>query len=367
MSRSKRIVNHTFESDNRYNCIFTAVLGAVGAVAAAGIGAAAASSTASKTNSTNKAIASENLNYQKERNAIEDARYTEETAYNRAFAEDERAYNRAFAEDEREYNRAWAENEREYNRALQDEIFAREDTSYERTAQDMSNAGLNPLSMQGTNGSGSVVSAPSAPSAVAPSAVAPSASARSGEALHNSFVYQREESAQFLNSLMSEIPKLCENFYKLDSMRQQAVGEKIKNMRNIGENLKYFIDNGLKFNNSYKFLWKNYEKGVWTYENGWDTSKLHEMSRSQLEHYNQYLDVFRKRRDLNFDVDNGLFASTSSLERTLTGINNVLVNGKLDDFTRASHDKNGNFDLGKAMRFLLLGAMNGGVSAFNFK
>lgn len=46
----------------------------------------------------------------------------------------------------------------EYQKALQQQIFEREDTSYQRTAQDMLAAGLNPLSMQGTNGAGQVVS-----------------------------------------------------------------------------------------------------------------------------------------------------------------------------------------------------------------
>ena len=65
-----------------------------------------------RANEYNKEIAEENLEYQKERNAIEDSRYEEETAYNRAFAEDERQYQRDFAE-----------NQRDYERALQQQIF----------------------------------------------------------------------------------------------------------------------------------------------------------------------------------------------------------------------------------------------------
>lgn len=45
----------------------------------------------------------------------------------------------------------------EYNKALQQQIFDREDTAYERTKKDMLNAGLNPLTMQGTNGAGEVI------------------------------------------------------------------------------------------------------------------------------------------------------------------------------------------------------------------
>lgn len=46
----------------------------------------------------------------------------------------------------------------EYQKALQQEIFDREDTAYQRTVNDMRSAGLSPLSMSGTNGAGSVVS-----------------------------------------------------------------------------------------------------------------------------------------------------------------------------------------------------------------
>lgn len=46
----------------------------------------------------------------------------------------------------------------EYQKQLQQDIFAREDTAYQRTVNDMRSAGLSPLSMNGTNGAGSVVS-----------------------------------------------------------------------------------------------------------------------------------------------------------------------------------------------------------------
>lgn len=45
----------------------------------------------------------------------------------------------------------------EYQKALQEEIFNREDTSYQRTVNDMRQAGLNPLAMNGTNGAGEAI------------------------------------------------------------------------------------------------------------------------------------------------------------------------------------------------------------------
>lgn len=151
-------------------------------------------------------INDENLQYQRERNQIEDARYEEETAYNRAFAEDERAYNRAFAEDERSYNRnwalnernyqrQWAANERDYQRSLQQTIFDREDTAIARQAEALRAQGINPAS-QNMNGlgAGSVISS-SAPGSSAPSSSVtpgststPGLSGRGGKALQKAMI-----------------------------------------------------------------------------------------------------------------------------------------------------------------------------------
>lgn len=45
----------------------------------------------------------------------------------------------------------------DYEKGLQQQLFEREDTSYQRTVNDMRMAGLNPLSMQGTNGAGEAI------------------------------------------------------------------------------------------------------------------------------------------------------------------------------------------------------------------
>lgn len=45
----------------------------------------------------------------------------------------------------------------DYQKALQEQIFDREDTSYQRTVNDMRQAGLNPLAMNGTNGAGEAI------------------------------------------------------------------------------------------------------------------------------------------------------------------------------------------------------------------
>ena len=69
-------------------------------------------------------------------------------------AQDTNAINKQIADENLGYQREL----QEYNRALQQQIFEREDTSYQRTAQDMLAAGLNPLNMNSTNGAGEIIS-----------------------------------------------------------------------------------------------------------------------------------------------------------------------------------------------------------------
>lgn len=226
-------------------------------------------------------INDENLQFQKERNEIEDARYEEETAYNRAwaenerdyqrgrdtladeryqdelnynrsFAEDERAYQRAFSAEEQSYNRAWAENERDYQRnwslnqrdyerSLQERIFEREDTAIARQAEALRALGINPLS-QSMNGlgAGSVVSSSSAPnsgysgtspaSSSAPaspsysggsSTPAPALSGRQGKALQKAMI-----TSQGINGLLAPILQTLNN---IDNLRGAGTQRDILN------------------------------------------------------------------------------------------------------------------------------------------
>lgn len=135
---------------------------------------------------TQRDINDQNINFQRERNQIEDARYQEETAYNRAFAEDERAY-----------QRDWAQNERDYQRNLQQTIFDREDTAIARQAEALRAQGINPAS-QNMNGlgAGSVVSSSSPASQTS----APTLSGRGGQALQKAMI-----TSQGINGLLTPI------------------------------------------------------------------------------------------------------------------------------------------------------------------
>lgn len=178
-----------------------------------------------KTNEVNREIAEANLQYQRERNAIEDARYEEETAYNRAFAEDERDYQRRFAEENRDYERA-----------LQQQIFEREDTAIERQASQLSKLGINPLSQNMSGlGSGAVVSQ-SMPGSSAPGAM----SSRGGTALHNDF--QMQDSgllglASPLMSLINGFDNINTNGVQRDALAEQRDGQILENQAKAIDNL----------------------------------------------------------------------------------------------------------------------------------
>lgn len=72
---------------------------------------------------------------------------------NERIARETNASNERIAQENLKYQREL----QEYNKALQEKIFQREDSAYTRTASDMRSAGLNPLSMNGTNGAGEAI------------------------------------------------------------------------------------------------------------------------------------------------------------------------------------------------------------------
>lgn len=89
----------------------------------------------------------------RETNAANERAVKDTNALNRAIASDTNATNKQIADE----NLAFQRENLEYQKELQKQIFEREDTAYQRTKQDMLNAGLNPLSMQGTNGAGEAI------------------------------------------------------------------------------------------------------------------------------------------------------------------------------------------------------------------
>lgn len=98
-----------------------------------------------------------------------------------------------------EQNLAFQRENFEYQKALQQKIFDREDSAYQRTVADMRQAGLSPLMMNGTNGAGEAIQT---------------------EPLHNDFQMQDKgmlqvasEAVQMLSGLQGVKRQILENDY----------------------------------------------------------------------------------------------------------------------------------------------------------
>lgn len=169
-------------------------------------------------NHTNKGIADDNLAYQRERNAIEDARYEDETAY----------------------NRAWAEENRDYERALQQTIFDREDTAIQRQAEALSSMGINPVSQQ-LNGLG-------AGQALSPS-VAPTASAQDSEPLNNTFQKQSPLKAfvEGLGASINQLVHIADTMNGLQTGQYQRDALALENDAKFLQNLRTANSLGIKY------------------------------------------------------------------------------------------------------------------------
>lgn len=192
-------------------------------------------------NDVNWQIAQENLGYQKERAAIEDARYADETAY----------------------NRAWAEEERDYNRALQQQLFEREDTALERQASSLSSMGINPLSQQ-LNGLGAGSQVSSAP--------APSTSSRVAETPQNN--YQQipggiEGALSALSGLANTVNGVATGQYQRDSLALENDRKLIENMILANKNgIQYYAPSSKKYSENKNDIVNGYAEDYWNEQYG---------------------------------------------------------------------------------------------------
>lgn len=259
-------------------------------------GALAGMRNTDQANAINAQYANLNYQHQLDREKIEDSRYAEETAYNRAFAEDERFFNRqwaqdernyqrAFAADERAYQRQWAQEQRDYNRALQQQIFEREDTAISRQVNELSKLGINPLSanMNGL-GAGSVVS--SSPSGVSssasgvgsPTTSTPSSSGR-GNSSPAQLNYQKQlyDFSHIINAISSVaqgVDGVISAQYQRDALQLQNDAQYLSNLEKAHDlGLSYWTPNRLKGSKRKPTIREIYgnPENKWEQSFGWKT------------------------------------------------------------------------------------------------
>lgn len=98
----------------------------------------------------------------------------------------------------------------DYDKALQQQLFEREDSAYQRTVQDMRAAGISPLAMQGTNGAGEAVAT-----------VAPDA----GQAYREEGLFNRSESLMNALGAINQTVDTLRNVSLLPSQISKANAE----------------------------------------------------------------------------------------------------------------------------------------------
>lgn len=216
---------------------------------------------ATNTNETNKAIADENLQYQKD----------------------------LF----------------EYNKALQEEVFNREDTAYQRTKLDMLAAGLNPLSMQGTNGAGEIIPQTAPQNNFQAQQSAPMQAPINQESnLANTML-------SAANQLFTSIQDLQTGSLSRDKLRQEIKWNDIeKTLNNIGKGITLGKDGKLYFDDDV------YDTYVEAKRKGY---------LSDLSNYN---DIIRENKHKE---DAGLYNTDTKVERAITAITDWLTSGRSEE------------------------------------
>lgn len=262
-----------------------------------------------RSNEINQEIAEQNLEYQKERNAIEDARYEEET----------------------DYNRQWAEEERSYNRALQQQLFEREDTAMSRQAADLASIGINPLSanMSGAN-AGQAVS----------SATPSTASDRGGSALHNDFNAIPggvEGVLSALSGIADTVNGVATGQYQRDSLALQNDSLMLDNMIKANKNgIQYYQPSSKKPNKLATF--NGFDEDYW----------------NNIAHSSEGYDKANQKREYESKVKNNIFDWESPQTRLAKSLGTLdfqdLAENLLTNVAKAGNWVNGNLkDFSKDM------------------
>lgn len=241
------------------------------------------------------------------------------------------AINKQIADENLTYQREL----QEYNKALQEKLFEREDTSYQRTARDMIAAGLNPLSMSALNGSGSVVSqsalnngfqAQMPYAQTASTDIAPTFERAQMQAGHkekgsvNSF-----QSLMALASSMSSVMNAFDGVYTGQLQRDSLA---LENDKKFLDNFEQAQKIGLNYNGHFANRKDRYFFG----DNLSNPNSPHYNPNYEAGMGSAFADSANKNREYNNKVSKGLFDSDMPFERAVTRIEKLLDNP--DDLNR---------------------------------
>lgn len=199
----------------------------------------------------------------------------------------------------------------EYNKALQDRIFEREDTSYQRTANDMLSAGINPLSMNSTNGSGQVVSQ---------------------TPLNNSHVEQQASAsipAQFERFQMQSagLSDVLSSFASITQQAQSIFDGKLRRDSLRAQTDKQILDNSIT-SVRYGFSRDYTPRYPWSMRSDVKNKAFGSAWASDLN----------SKRELNHKINAGIYDTDLREERLLTSIEDWLTNGRFEHFMNSLTD-----------------------------
>lgn len=220
---------------------------------------------------------------------------------NRDIAESTNQTNRDIAAENLKYQREL----QEYQKGLQEEIFNREDTAYERTAQDMLKAGLNPLTMQGTNGAGETIAMTPLQNQHQEQMGAPMQAAQIQKSNVASAMLQAAQ------SLVSNINELQTGTLTRDKLRQENRNNEVNFILDNIEKGLFFDENGKpKFDEETFDKWLDYKKKFLESET-WNST-----------------DNIRQKKHME---NNDIYDTDSKIERAITALTDWLVNGRAEE------------------------------------
>lgn len=240
------------------------------------------------------------------------------TQANLQIAQDTNETNRNIAEQNLGFQREL----QEYNKALQQQIFEREDTSYQRTAQDMLAAGLNPLDMQGTNGAGEVVSQTPLNNDYQAQVGSPIQASRDEVAPTMGNLGQIVSA---LGSVSSAINGTMSGSLERDSI---ALDNDKKFLDNLAQAHELGIDYTQLFSGT-KMGWRKMTKAgkSQTFSDS-DGIDLRNKSQWKSSAYSGYVDGANKNRELTHKMSSNIYDTDTDFERILTAISDWINNGR---------------------------------------
>lgn len=202
----------------------------------------------------------------------------------------------------------------EYQKALQQQIFEREDSAYARTAQDMRNAGMSPIIMNGTNGAGEAIQT---------------------DALHNDFQYQDRGSLEAFTSLFNTANSIYKSYQdtqfnnaRISALQSQTKGQDVTNEflpfslgagligqilqnQNLSQDIKNKVaDRGLTMLKTLEQSYRNSDLKRW---NEWATQFGISQNMTDKERYAQFAKALLKNMDVKDENLNDASASLFNL------------------------------------------------------